>query len=71
MTASVAGNYASSKLKGMFQNEDAAAASREESMRVAGDRIAKTLGELKGAVMKVARWPRWRRTSSPGSSPRR
>ena len=53
MTASVAGNYASSKLKGMFQNEDAAAASREESMRVAGDRIAKTLGELKGAVMKV------------------
>lgn len=53
MTASVAGNFASGKIKGMFQDEEDASKSRERNMREAGDRIAKTLGELKGAVMKV------------------
>jgi predicted unusual protein kinase regulating ubiquinone biosynthesis (AarF/ABC1/UbiB family) len=53
MTASVAGNFASSKIKGIFQDEEGANQSREQNMREAGDRIAKTLGELKGAVMKV------------------
>ena len=53
MTASVAGNFASSKIKGIFQDEEGATKSREQNMREAGDRIAKTLGELKGAVMKV------------------
>lgn len=53
MTASVAGNMAKTKIKGLFQSEEAAAAAREEANRESGNRIAETLGELKGAVMKV------------------
>lgn len=53
MTASVAGNMAKTKIKALFQNEEDAAAAREEAHRESGNRIAKTLGELKGAVMKV------------------
>ena len=53
MTASVAGNFAKNKIKTAFMNEEAAAHAREDYNREAGNRIAKTLGELKGAVMKV------------------
>lgn len=53
MTASVAGNMAKTRVKALFQSEEDAAAAREESHRESGNRIAKTLGELKGAVMKV------------------
>ncbi|NVB37433.1 AarF/ABC1/UbiB kinase family protein [Pseudenhygromyxa sp. WMMC2535] len=53
MTASVAGNMAKTKVKALFQSDEAAAAAREEANRESGNRIAKTLGELKGAVMKV------------------
>ncbi len=53
MTASVAGNYAGTRIKSMFQSKEAAEADREQSNRDAGTRIAQTLGELKGAVMKV------------------
>ena len=53
MTASAATNYASTRLKGMFQSKEAAEQTREESQRATGQRIAQTLGELKGAVMKV------------------
>jgi predicted unusual protein kinase regulating ubiquinone biosynthesis (AarF/ABC1/UbiB family) len=53
MTASVAGNMAKTKVKALFQSQEDAAVSREESNRESGNRIAKTLGELKGAVMKV------------------
>jgi predicted unusual protein kinase regulating ubiquinone biosynthesis (AarF/ABC1/UbiB family) len=53
MTASVAGNYAKSRLKGVFQDAADAAKDRAELHSVNGERIAKTLGELKGAAMKV------------------
>ena len=53
MTASVAGNMAKTKVKALFQSTEEAAAAREESNRESGNRIAETLGELKGAVMKV------------------
>jgi predicted unusual protein kinase regulating ubiquinone biosynthesis (AarF/ABC1/UbiB family) len=53
MTASVAGNLAKTRVKSLFQSEVDAAASREVSNRESGNRIAQTLGELKGAVMKV------------------
>ena len=53
MTASVAGNYARSRLKTALSGEDAAEEERQRYHREAGDRIARTLGELKGAVMKV------------------
>ena len=53
MTASVASNYAGSKIKSVFQSAEAAAKERAESYRESGERIAQTLGELKGAAMKV------------------
>ncbi len=53
MTASVAGSYAKTRIKTALLSKDKAEAEREKYNRNAGDRIAKTLGELKGAVMKV------------------
>ena len=53
MTASVAGNVAKTKLRGLFQSPEEAEAAREAANRESGNRIAETLGELKGAVMKV------------------
>lgn len=51
MTASVAGSYAKSRVRSALgaNSEEHEA----ENWRVAGERIAQTLGELKGAVMKV------------------
>jgi predicted unusual protein kinase regulating ubiquinone biosynthesis (AarF/ABC1/UbiB family) len=53
MTASVAGNMAVTKVRSLFQTDEDAEAARQESHRDAGNLIAQTLGELKGAVMKV------------------
>jgi predicted unusual protein kinase regulating ubiquinone biosynthesis (AarF/ABC1/UbiB family) len=53
MTASVAGRYAGSKLKSMVQSTDSAALARAATHAKNGEVIARTLGELKGAVMKV------------------
>ena len=53
MTASVAGNMAVTKVRSLFQNDEDAEAARAESHRESGNLIAQTLGELKGAVMKV------------------
>ena len=53
MTASVASSYAAGRMKAVFQSEEAREAERERRNRESGNRIAKTLGELKGAVMKV------------------
>lgn len=50
MTASVAGSYAKSRVKNVFSNDEDAEA---EQWKETGERIAQTLGELKGAVMKV------------------
>lgn len=53
MTASVAGNLAKTKVRALFQSDEDASAAREAANRESGNRIAQTLGELKGAVMKV------------------
>jgi predicted unusual protein kinase regulating ubiquinone biosynthesis (AarF/ABC1/UbiB family) len=53
MTAQVAGNYAKSRIKAVFQSEEAATRDRKESHQRSGELIARTLGDLKGAVMKV------------------
>jgi predicted unusual protein kinase regulating ubiquinone biosynthesis (AarF/ABC1/UbiB family) len=53
MTASVASSYAASRIKSVFQSAEDAAASKIASYERSGELIAKTLGELKGAVMKV------------------
>lgn len=53
MTAQVARGYASSKIKSVFQSQERADAQRRELHQRSGERIARTLGELKGAVMKV------------------
>ena len=53
MSASIAKNYAGHKVKGMFSDEDAKKQSQEAMYADIGVRIAETLGEMKGAVMKV------------------
>lgn len=53
MTASVMGRYAGSRLRSLFQSAEQSGRDRSEMRRASGERIAKTLGELKGAVMKV------------------
>ncbi|MCK6549420.1 AarF/ABC1/UbiB kinase family protein [Myxococcota bacterium] len=53
MTASVATGYAKSRLKTAFQSATDAATERARSYQESGERIAKTLGELKGAAMKI------------------
>lgn len=50
MTASVAGSYAKTRVRSMFSGEEQDAS---ENWKETGELIAKTLGELKGAVMKV------------------
>jgi predicted unusual protein kinase regulating ubiquinone biosynthesis (AarF/ABC1/UbiB family) len=53
MTASVAGGYARSRVKRLFQPAELAAEERRSELLRAGGRIAATLGELKGAAMKM------------------
>lgn len=53
MTASVAGNYAKTRLKSAFTNAEDRIKDRAAVHQLNGERIAQTLGELKGAVMKV------------------
>ncbi|HTN34685.1 MAG TPA: AarF/ABC1/UbiB kinase family protein, partial [Marinobacter sp.] len=52
MTASVAGQYAGQRARRMFRSGHDESAQSEDYTRMAGQ-IADTLGELKGAVMKV------------------
>ncbi|WP_372985892.1 ABC1 kinase family protein [Marinobacter sp.] len=52
MTASVAGQYAGQRARRVFRTENDEGAQSESYTRMAGQ-IADTLGELKGAVMKV------------------
>lgn len=52
-TASMAGDYTSTRIKSWFQSDEAGADSRAAAQRRAGERLAETLGELKGAAMKV------------------
>ena len=53
MTTSVMGTYARARMKSLFSSEEEARESRAATYLETGQRIAKTLGELKGAVMKV------------------
>jgi predicted unusual protein kinase regulating ubiquinone biosynthesis (AarF/ABC1/UbiB family) len=53
MTASVAAGYAGSRVKGLFQSSAEAREARKDQYKQTGERIAKTLGELKGAAMKI------------------
>lgn len=53
MTAKVTSQYAGARLKAAFQDRDTAQQTIEETHHRSGETIAKTLGELKGAVMKV------------------
>ncbi|MBK6921948.1 MAG: AarF/ABC1/UbiB kinase family protein [Deltaproteobacteria bacterium] len=53
MTAQVAGGYAKSRIKAVFQSDADAERDRAQTHARSGELIAKTLGELKGAVMKV------------------
>lgn len=53
MTTSVMGKYARARVKSLFTSEEEARESRATAYLETGQRIAKTLGELKGAVMKV------------------
>lgn len=53
MSASVAGGYAREQLRSAFRSKDFKAHSQEEYFRAVGLRIAETLGELKGAAMKL------------------
>ena len=53
MTTSIATRVASHQVKGLFQSEQDRATSREALMRHIGQEVAATLGQMKGAVMKV------------------
>jgi len=53
MTARVATRYTTSRVKSVFQSKEAAERDRIKTHQQAGELITKTLGELKGAVMKV------------------
>ena len=53
MTAAVAGRYASARLKGVFEDKAQRERSQAEAHHEIGARIARTLGELKGAAMKI------------------
>ena len=53
MTASVAGRYAGERVKSVFKSDkDAQLSKRQNYEKMAGD-VVDTLGELKGAVMKI------------------
>lgn len=53
MTTSIATRVASNRVKRLFQDDAAAAQSQDEMIEHIGREIAATLGEMKGAVMKV------------------
>ncbi len=53
MSAAVAGRYAGSRVKQAFQNAEQRAESASQLYSRMGNDITETLGELKGAVMKV------------------
>ncbi|MCH2558013.1 MAG: AarF/ABC1/UbiB kinase family protein [Alcanivorax sp.] len=53
MTTSIATRVAGQQVRGWFQSDQDRQASREELMRHIGREVAATLGQMKGAVMKV------------------
>lgn len=53
MTASVAGRYASDRIQRVFTSEDQAEQNKTNTYTKMADDIVDTLGDLKGAVMKI------------------
>jgi predicted unusual protein kinase regulating ubiquinone biosynthesis (AarF/ABC1/UbiB family) len=53
MTTSIASRVAGHSVKRLFQSDEARQKDREKLMRHIGREVASTLGEMKGAVMKV------------------
>src|SRR5690606_1409354 len=53
MTTSIASRVAGHQVKKLFQDEEAQKRDREKLMRDVGRQVAETLGQMKGAVMKV------------------
>ncbi len=53
MTASVAKNYTKDRVSSLFRSDDDNDDARQKTNELNGELIAETLGELKGAVMKV------------------
>ncbi|MFN3712562.1 MAG: ABC1 kinase family protein [Alcanivoracaceae bacterium] len=53
MTTSIATRVAGHQVKKLFQDEEAQKRDREKLMRDVGRQVAETLGQMKGAVMKV------------------
>ncbi|MFV1872998.1 MAG: ABC1 kinase family protein [Oleiphilus sp.] len=53
MTASVAGRYASERVQSVFSNEETIDARKKAAYTKMADDIVDTLGDLKGAVMKI------------------
>ncbi len=53
MTTSIATRVAGHQVKKLFQDEEAQKRDREKLMRDVGKQVAQTLGQMKGAVMKV------------------
>lgn len=53
MSASVASNHAKGQLKGLFQDAETRAEEKARTDARSGELIAETLGELKGAAMKM------------------
>ncbi len=53
MSASIAKNVASHRVKGLFRDEETHSQSQEQLYSDIGKQVAQTLGEMKGAVMKV------------------
>lgn len=53
MTASVASRYASERVQSVFSDEEKVAERKQQTYAKMADDIADTLGELKGAVMKI------------------
>jgi predicted unusual protein kinase regulating ubiquinone biosynthesis (AarF/ABC1/UbiB family) len=53
MTTSVMGKYAKARVESLFETDEEARETRAAATMETGQRIARTLGELKGAVMKI------------------
>lgn len=53
MSANIAKNVTTSKVKGVFQNKEDKRNAQEQLLSDIGQQVAQTLGEMKGAVMKV------------------
>ena len=62
MSANMASNYAKSRIKTIFSDAESTGVEISKLHAVNGQMLAETLGELKGAIMKMGQLPyskRW------------